>query len=113
MRVSTTTAPVPSPANQTISAISAEPFREWEEATRIRADELMAEARQLQNEGRGEEAVARADDALCEVLQTPPGYEPGTQYIEFVADRLLHLMDSARADGGLDYLDWAGSAIPW
>ncbi len=32
---------------------------------------------------------------------------------EFVADRLLGLMDSALPDGGLDYLDWAGSTIPW
>lgn len=32
---------------------------------------------------------------------------------EFVASRLLTIMDSARADGALSYLDWAGEPIVW
>jgi membrane-bound lytic murein transglycosylase D len=79
----------PNPSSEfspTVTANPAEPYREWEETTRIRADELMAEARQLQNEGRVEEAIARADEALCEVLQIPPDYLPGTAYIEFLAE---------------------------
>ncbi len=32
---------------------------------------------------------------------------------DFVAGQLLALMDSARLDGELDYLDWAGKPIPW
>lgn len=31
----------------------------------------------------------------------------------FVAGRLLAIMDEARADGELAYLDWDGKAIPW
>ena len=32
---------------------------------------------------------------------------------EFVAERLLTLLDDLEPDGELSYLDWAGSDIPW
>jgi NAD(P)-dependent dehydrogenase (short-subunit alcohol dehydrogenase family) len=32
---------------------------------------------------------------------------------EFVAERLVHLMDTVTADGQLDYLDWQGKPITW
>lgn len=31
----------------------------------------------------------------------------------FVAERLLGLMDDARPDGSLSFLDWAGETVPW
>jgi len=52
------------------------------------------------------------DTALSRPFQksVPPGklFTP-----DFVAGRLLDLMDDARADGELDFLDWAGKPIPW
>jgi membrane-bound lytic murein transglycosylase D len=65
---------------------SAKDHRRWEESTRDFADDLMAEAQRLQGEGHGEEAVAITDDALCVVLETPPGYLPGVRYLDYLAE---------------------------
>jgi membrane-bound lytic murein transglycosylase D len=92
----------PSSEIPSVAQVSFQDFREWEEATRNRADELMVEARQLQNEGRGEEAIARADEALCEVLQTPPGYQPGMQYVEFLAELIDEANDIEAAQQQFD-----------
>ena len=32
---------------------------------------------------------------------------------QFVAQRLTSIMDNARCDGELDFVDWGGKAIPW
>jgi membrane-bound lytic murein transglycosylase D len=56
----------------------------WEDETRLLADELVAEARALMAEGRTDLALSHIDDALCEVLAVPPGYEPGTAYLDFI-----------------------------
>jgi NAD(P)-dependent dehydrogenase (short-subunit alcohol dehydrogenase family) len=32
---------------------------------------------------------------------------------DFVAQRLLGLMDAAEPDGRLGFLDWAGKTVPW
>ncbi len=66
--------------------VDPEVFRQWEDETRDRADDLMAEAQRLQAEGNATEAVSRADEALCEVLDTPVGYEPPPEYIEYLAE---------------------------
>jgi len=58
----------------------------WEETTRDRADDLMAEAQRLRSEGRANEAVDRADEALCEVFATPPGYRPQSVYLDYLAE---------------------------
>ena len=60
--------------------------REWERTTREQADESMEEAQRLAAEGLGDEALASTDEALCEVLDLPPGYEPGPQYLEYLAE---------------------------
>ena len=46
----------------------------------------MAEAQHLHSEGRANEAVVKADDALCLVLETPPGYRPNSVYLEYLAE---------------------------
>jgi membrane-bound lytic murein transglycosylase D len=61
-------------------------FLEWEDTTRELADNLMAEAQRLQGQGNGREAVAMADEALCVVLETPTGYVPDSQYLDYLAD---------------------------
>jgi membrane-bound lytic murein transglycosylase D len=66
--------------------IDPEIYRQWEDEARERADELMAEALRLRAEGNSSEAVFRADEALCEVLDTPEGYEPDPEYIEYLAE---------------------------
>ena len=59
---------------------------DWEELARERADAFMASAQQLQAEGRSQEAMNRADEALCEVLATPPGYRFRPEYLEYLAE---------------------------
>ena len=59
---------------------------DWEELARERADAFMASAQQLQAEGRSQEAMNRADEALCEVLTTPPGYRFRPEYLEYLAE---------------------------
>ena len=68
------------------TTVNPEAYRQWEDETRDRADDLMAEAQRLQAEGNATEAVSRADEALCEVLDTPLGYEPPPEYIEYLAE---------------------------
>jgi len=65
---------------------SAKTYRLWEESTRDFADDLMEEAQRLQGVGRGGEAIALTDDALCAVLETPPGYSPEGQYLDYLAE---------------------------
>jgi membrane-bound lytic murein transglycosylase D len=59
---------------------------DWEELARERADAFMASAQRLQAEGRSQEAMNRADEALCEVLATPPGYRPRPEYLDYLAE---------------------------
>jgi len=61
-------------------------YVEWEDLTRRRADDLMAEAQRLQTEGRTEEALARTDDALCLVFDAPPGYDGQSTYLDYLAE---------------------------
>ena len=65
---------------------SAKTYRLWEESTRDFADDLMEEAQRLQGEGRGDEAIALADEALCAVLETPAGYSPEGRYLDYLAE---------------------------
>ncbi len=58
----------------------------WEETTRDRADDLMAEAQHLRSEGKANDAVQKADEALCVVLDTPPGYRPQSAYLDYLAE---------------------------
>jgi membrane-bound lytic murein transglycosylase D len=91
--VACATAPPPSNDADVDAAAAARANREWEETTRNRADALMAEAQLLQSEGRFDEALAKTDEALCEVVNTPPGYQPQIVYIEYLAE----LIDEADA----------------
>ncbi len=66
----------------------------------------MAEAQRLAGEGLRDEALAKTDEALCEVLEPPPGYEPGPQYIEYLAE-IINEADDIQAslepiDNGFD-----------
>ncbi len=60
--------------------------RQWEEMTRDFADDLMAEAQRVKGEGRGDEAIALTDDAICLVLRTPAGYSPEARYLAYLAE---------------------------
>ncbi len=46
----------------------------------------MAQAQNLQSDGLFAEALARTDEAICEVVAVPAGYEPQTAYIEYLAE---------------------------
>ncbi len=59
--------------------------REWEDQTRSIADALMAKAQELSLAGRTDDALARADEALCEVVSTTPGYQVRGAYLEYLA----------------------------
>jgi membrane-bound lytic murein transglycosylase D len=79
---------------------------DWEELARERADAFMASAQRLQAVGRSQEAMNRADEALCEVLATPPGYRPRPEYLEYLAE-LIDEADDIEASilpmyGGLE-----------
>jgi len=76
----------PSSDISTTADNSAKTYRLWEESTRDFADDLMEEAQRLQGEGRGNEAIAMADEALCVVLETPTGYSPEGRYLEYLAE---------------------------
>jgi len=58
----------------------------WEESTRDLADDLMEEAQRLQGEGRGNEAIALTDEALCVVLEIPAGYTAEGRYLDYLAE---------------------------
>ncbi len=98
--------PKPSTELTTAADYNPESHLDWEELTRERADAFMASAQQLQAEGRSREAMARADEALCEVLATPPGYRPRPGYLDYLAE-LIDEADEIEAlilpmDGVLD-----------
>lgn len=61
------------------------------EVARDHARQLLAEAEALSGEGRTEEALARLDLALCELLEIPPGSEPGPPHLEL----LIAVLDEA------------------
>lgn len=65
---------------------SAKTYRLWEESTRDFVDDLMEEAQRLQGEGRGDEAIALTDEALCAVLEIPAGYSPEGRYLDYLAE---------------------------
>jgi len=74
----------------------------WEDETRLLTDILMDEARRLAADGRNVEALARLDEALCELLTVPPGYEPHPAFIEY-ASRLLD--EAAGLEEALEFSD--------
>jgi membrane-bound lytic murein transglycosylase D len=76
--------------------------RGWENETRMLTDILMDDARQLAADGLNAEALARLDEALCELLTVPPGYEPHPAFIEY-ASRLLD--EAAGLEEALEYPD--------
>jgi len=76
----------PSRELSTTADNSVKSYRLWEESTRDFADDLMEEAQRLQAAGRGGEAIALTDEALCAVLETPPGYSPEGQYLDYLAE---------------------------
>jgi membrane-bound lytic murein transglycosylase D len=80
-----TTAP---PADHTADTpkVARQAQREWEDSTRALADRLMATAQELSLQGRTEDALARADEAVCEVVSIPPGYEIRSAYLEYLAN---------------------------
>jgi hypothetical protein len=76
----------PSREISTTADDSAKSYRLWEESTRDFADDLMEEAQRLKGEGRGDEAIAVTDEALCAVLDTPADYSPGSRYLDYLAE---------------------------
>ena len=76
----------PSREISTTADNSAKTYRLWEESTRDFADDLMEKAQRLQGEGRGDEAIAVTDEALCVVLETPTGYSPEGRYLDYLAE---------------------------
>jgi len=80
----------PSPTQQATTQVEsrAEADREWEDATRQHSDDLMAEAQDLAADGRVAEALDRVEEAICELLATPPGYQAGPFYTDYLASLL-------------------------
>jgi membrane-bound lytic murein transglycosylase D len=68
-------------------------YRAWEEATRARADEAMAEAQRLLGEGDTAAAIDMADEALCEVFAVPLGYPIRDAYLDYLADLIDEATD--------------------
>ena len=81
---------------------SAKTFRLWEESTRDLADDLMEEAQRLQGEGRADEAISMSDEAVCVVLETPPGYSPEERYLDYLAELIDEANEIEAALQGLD-----------
>jgi len=96
-------APAPSNEVNTAATKLPETYIEWENTTRQRADELMAEAQRLQQEGKPGEALARADEALCELLTLPNGYRAQPTYLDYLADLIDEADDLEAAMQLLDY----------
>jgi membrane-bound lytic murein transglycosylase D len=61
-------------------------FQEWEQTTRDRADDAMAEAQRLAADGNIGEAMTLADDALCLVFDIPDGYPIRQVYVDYLAE---------------------------
>ena len=84
------TGPTPEPVAE--SSVRSGPtenaFTSWERKTRERADDLLAESRRLADEGDPLGALNRIDEALCLVLEPPPGYATAPAYLDFVASLL-------------------------
>ncbi|MFV2072467.1 MAG: LysM peptidoglycan-binding domain-containing protein [Thermoanaerobaculales bacterium] len=80
----------PSPTSQATTRIESrtDADRRWEDATRQRTDELMAQAQELVVGGHFSEALDRVEEAICEILVTPQGYESGPPYIDYLASLL-------------------------
>ncbi len=57
----------------------------WESSTRALVEDLLADSRQLADEGRTREALGRIDDALCEALEPPQGHAISPSYLDWVA----------------------------
>jgi membrane-bound lytic murein transglycosylase D len=91
-------------ARQHESAQAPDPatYVRWEETTRDWADDLMAEAQHLRSEGRANEAVQRADEALCIVLDTPPGYRPHSLYLDYLGELIDEANEIEAAGQPLD-----------
>ena len=73
-----------SPPTATLATAPSEGER-WESDTRALAEDLLADSRQLADEGRTGEALGRIDDALCEALEPPPGHAISPSYLDWVA----------------------------
>ena len=101
--VACSSAPGPSNEVNTAAAKLPETYIEWENTTRQRADELMAEAQRLQQEGKPGEALARADEALCELLTLPNGYRAQPTYLDYLADLIDEADDLEAEMQPLDY----------
>ncbi len=82
---------VENPAPQveaTPSAAEAQAHREWETTARRTVDELLGQADALADEGRLDEALDCVDAATIKLFQRPPGYQPGPEYLEYLAEVL-------------------------
>lgn len=101
------TGPTPEPVAESSvrSAPAEDAFTSWERTTRERADDLLAESRWLADEGDPLGALNRIDEALCLVLEPPPGYATAPAYLDFVASLLAEaeeLEHGLIVDEGLD-----------
>ncbi|MDX2436421.1 MAG: LysM peptidoglycan-binding domain-containing protein [Acidobacteriota bacterium] len=80
-------ASAPDPITTTVARPAPPPsFNEWEESTRDWADDTMAEAQRLAAEGNVTEAMMYANEALCMVFDTPPGYPIRQVYVDYLAE---------------------------
>ena len=61
-------------------------FQEWEQTTRDWADDAIAEAQRLAADGYVTEAMTYANDALCLVFDSPPGYPIRQVYLDYLAE---------------------------
>jgi membrane-bound lytic murein transglycosylase D len=83
------TAPIAEPARQPS-------FQEWEQSTRDWADDAMAEAQRLAADGNVAEAMMYADEALCLVFDTPPGYPIRQVYVDYLS-QIIEATDELEA----------------
>jgi membrane-bound lytic murein transglycosylase D len=86
---------------------SSESYRQWEETTRQRTDDLMAEAQRLVADGQDVEAFDRIDQAIRMVLEPPEDYSTEPVYLDYVAlvlseAEILEQRLDPRVDDGTD-----------
>ncbi len=62
-----------------------ESYLDWEQATRDWADDALAEAQQLAEDGNLSEALMLVDEALCLIFDTPSGYPIRQFYVDYLA----------------------------